>query len=59
MHDFYDAVLAGNYPAVNFLKAPGYQDGHAGSSDPLDEQTWIVNVIDSFSRRAAIGSTPR
>jgi phospholipase C len=45
VHDFYDAVLAGNYPAVNFLKAPGYQDGHAGYSDPLDEQTWIVNVI--------------
>jgi phospholipase C len=45
MHDFYDAILAGNYPAVNFLKAPGYQDGHPGYSDPLDEQTWIVNVI--------------
>jgi phospholipase C len=45
MHDFYDAINSGNFPAVNFLKAPGYQDGHAGYSDPLDEQTWIVNVI--------------
>jgi len=45
VHDFYDAVMAGNYPAVNFLKAPGYQDGHAGYSDPLDEQAWIVNVV--------------
>jgi len=45
MHDFYDAVNAGNYPAVSFLKAPGYQDGHAGYSDPLDEQTFIVNTI--------------
>jgi phospholipase C len=45
LHDFYDAVMAGNYPAVNFIKAPGFQDGHAGYSDPLDEQTFIVNLI--------------
>jgi phospholipase C len=45
VHDFYDAINSGNFPAVNFLKAPGYQDGHAGYSDPLDEQTFIVNVI--------------
>jgi phospholipase C len=45
MHDFYDAINAGNFPAVNFLKAPGYQDGHAGYSDPLDEQAFIVQVI--------------
>ncbi|MGB7436603.1 MAG: alkaline phosphatase family protein [Candidatus Acidiferrum sp.] len=44
-HDFFDAVKQGNFPAVSFLKAPGYQDGHAGYSDPLDEQTFIVNVI--------------
>jgi phospholipase C len=45
VHDFYDAINAGNFPAVNFLKAPGYQDAHAGYSDPLDEQTFVVNVI--------------
>jgi phospholipase C len=45
VHDFYDAVMAGNYPAVNFIKAPGYQDGHAGYSDPLDEQTFVVQLI--------------
>ena len=33
-HDFNDALAAGNMPAVSFLKAPGYQDGHAGYSDP-------------------------
>jgi phospholipase C len=43
--DFFAAVTSGNMPAVSFLKAPGYQDGHAGYSDPLDEQTWIVNTI--------------
>ena len=30
---------------MSFLKAPGYQDGHAGYSDPLDEQAFIVHVI--------------
>jgi phospholipase C len=45
IQDFFTAVSAGNFPAVNFLKAPAYQDGHAGYSDPLDEQTWIVSTI--------------
>ncbi len=45
IHDFFDAVKAGNMPAVSFLKAPGYEDAHAGYSDPLDEQTFVVNVI--------------
>jgi phospholipase C len=52
VHDFYDAILAGNYPAVSFLKAPGYQDGHAGYSDPLDEQNFIVTVIDFLQQNA-------
>ena len=45
VHDFYDAIRAGNFPAVNFLKAPAYEDGHAGYSNPLDEQTFIVQVV--------------
>ncbi len=45
VHDFYDAIKAGNFPAVSFIKAPGYQDGHAGYSNPLDEQTFIVQVM--------------
>ncbi|HUA99595.1 MAG TPA: alkaline phosphatase family protein [Terracidiphilus sp.] len=44
--DFFAAVKAGNMPAVSFLKAPGYEDAHAGYSDPLDEQTFVVKVID-------------
>jgi phospholipase C len=27
------------------LKPPAYQDGHAGYSNPLDEQTFIVQVL--------------
>ncbi len=59
MHDFYDAVNAGNFPAVSFLKAPGYQDGHAGYSDPLDEQAFIVHVINFLQKPRPTGSTPR
>ena len=44
-HDFFDAINAGNFPAVSFLKAPGYQDAHPGYSDPLDEQTFVVDTI--------------
>jgi phospholipase C len=43
--DFYAAAAAGNLPAVSFLKAPSYQDGHPGYSDPLDEQTFVVQTI--------------
>ena len=42
INDFYAAVQAGNFPAVSYLKAPAFQDGHAGYSDPADEQTFIV-----------------
>jgi phospholipase C len=45
LSDFQAAADAGNLPAVSFLKAPAYQDGHAGYSDPLDEQTFLVDTI--------------
>lgn len=50
-HDFFDAVNAGNFPAVSFLKAAAYQDGHAGYSTPLDEQQWVVKVINFLQAR--------
>ena len=43
--DFWAAADTGNMPAVSFLKAPAYQDGHAGYSDPLDEQHFLVSTI--------------
>lgn len=55
--DFFDAVSAGNFPAVSYLKAPGYQDGHAGYSDPLDEQTFIVNVVNFLQKQRDWSST--
>jgi phospholipase C len=49
--DFFAAVKAGNFPSVSFLKAPGFQDAHAGYSDPLDEQDWLITVINVLERR--------
>ena len=46
--DFFAAANAGNLPAVSYLKAPKYQDGHAGYSDPLDEQTWLADTINQL-----------
>ena len=56
-NDFSTALAAGNLPAVSFLKAPGYQDGHAGYSDPLDEQTWLVTTINSIEESSFWSST--
>jgi phospholipase C len=44
-------------PAVSFLKAPGYQDGHAGYSDPIDEQKFIVDEINSLQNTPDWSST--
>jgi len=55
--DFFDAVNAGNFPAVSYLKAPGFQDGHAGYSDPLDEQTFVVQVINFLQKQKDWEST--
>ena len=50
IHDFFDALKAHNLPAVNFLKAPAFEDGHAGYSDPLDEQRFLVQVINALQK---------
>ncbi|MGH9776675.1 MAG: phospholipase C [Candidatus Acidiferrales bacterium] len=57
IHDFFDALARGNFPAVSFLKAAGYQDGHAGYSSPLDEQTFVVETINRLQRSPEWGST--
>ncbi|WP_419881662.1 phospholipase C [Peribacillus sp. B-H-3] len=50
MKDFWKTVDAGKMPSVSYLKAPMYQDGHAGYSDPLDEQQFIVNTINHLQK---------
>ena len=48
--DFFAALGSGNLPAVSYVKAAAYQDGHAGYSDPLDEQTFLVNTINAIQK---------
>jgi phospholipase C len=52
LKDFFAAVDAGALPAVSYLKAPAAQDGHAGYSDPLDEQTFLVETINHLQQSA-------
>jgi phospholipase C len=54
---FYKTLQAGNMPAVSFLKASEYQDGHPGYSDPLDEQTFLVNTINQIEQSKDWSST--
>jgi phospholipase C len=44
-------------PQSAFLKAPGYQDGHADYSDPLDEQQFIANEINALQHTPNWSST--
>jgi phospholipase C len=55
--DFDAAVKAGELPSVSFLKAAEYQDGHAGYSDPIDEQHFLVKEINELQQSPQWRST--
>ncbi len=46
--DFMNALAAGNLPTVTFLKAPTTETGHPANSTPLEEQTFLVDTINSL-----------
>ena len=48
--DFFAALQAGNLASVSYLKAPKYQNAHPGNSDPLLEQVFLVNVLNTLQR---------
>jgi phospholipase C len=54
---FATALKRDNLPAVSFLKAPSYQDGHGGYSDPLDEQTFLTTQINAVEKSPEWAST--
>jgi phospholipase C len=54
---FWSSVKAGSMPAVSFLKAAAYQDGHAGYSSPLDEQRFLVETINRLQKTPEWKST--
>jgi phospholipase C len=45
LEDFWLAADHGNLPRVSFLKAKASQDGHAGYSNPIDEQKYLVATL--------------
>jgi phospholipase C len=57
MRDFWAATESGNMPAVSYLKAPAYQDGHAGYSDPIDEQRFLAETINRLEKLPGWSST--
>jgi phospholipase C len=57
LNDFTDALKAGNFPSVSFIKLPAVQDAHPGNSDPLDEQTGVVNLINMLQQQPDWKST--
>jgi phospholipase C len=54
---FDETLKDGNMPAVSFLKAAEYQDGHPGYSDPLDEQNFVVNTVNEIEQSRYWDST--
>jgi phospholipase C len=57
MADFWAAADSGNMPAVSYLKAPAYEDGHAGYSDPIDEQQFLTSTINRLEQLPSWKST--
>ncbi len=57
LSDFWAVADAGNLPAVSFLKAPGYEQGGIGSSSPLLEQQYIVEVVNRLEQLPSWNST--
>ncbi|UTT70645.1 alkaline phosphatase family protein [Arthrobacter sp. DNA4] len=48
--DFSKVVDSDNMPAVSFLKASEFQDGHAAYSDPVDEQNFIAKTVNQIQQ---------
>lgn len=48
--DFWQAATIGNLPSVSYLKAPAFENGHAGNSSPLLEQQFLVRTINRLQK---------
>jgi phospholipase C len=56
-NDFVAAVSSGNYPSVSYIKAPSVGDSHPGNSDPLDEQSFVTNLVNFLEQQPDWKST--
>jgi phospholipase C len=57
LKDFFAALKDGNFPSVSFLKSAAYRDGHAGYSDPLDEEAFLTGTINTIQQTPEWAST--
>ena len=57
LKDFDAALNAGNLPQVSFLKPVSAEDAHPGNSGPVDEQHWIIRVLNELERSTDWSST--
>ena len=46
---FWTALGEDRLPSVTYLKASAYQDAHPGYSDPIDEQNFVVGVVNAVA----------
>jgi phospholipase C len=57
LNAFWTALNEDRLPSVSYLKASAYQDAHPGYSDPIDEQNFVVNVINAVQNSEFWNST--
>ena len=50
INDFWAAVNAGNMPQVSFIKPPSTETGHPEVSSPLEEQQFLVTLINQLQQ---------
>jgi phospholipase C len=55
--DFDTALANDALPAVTFLKAAGFEDGHPQYSDPIDEQRFVARTLNALERSPEWDST--
>jgi len=48
--DLWNAVAAGNLPTVTFIKASAVNTGHPATSNPLAEQSFLVQTINALQQ---------
>jgi phospholipase C len=56
-NDALDGKGGAQLPSVSYLKAPEAEDAHPGYSDPIDEQQFLVNTINSVEKSKYWAST--
>jgi phospholipase C len=55
--DFDTALANHELPAVSFVKASQFEDGHPGNSDPIDEQRFIARTLNALEASPEWSST--